>query len=471
MWSIEVDVDMNPAVTAYAVEKDHTGESAGLIAARIERIPFSSWHVNARLIVGMATFFDGFDALTIAQVLPVLAPLWKLSSPQVGALISTGYLGQLVGALLFGRMAEKWGRIPALTTAITIFSVMSILCGSAWNFQSLSFFRLIQGIGLGGEVPIGAVYISEITKAHGRGRFVLAFEAIFTFGIVAAGFIGSVVVPNLGWRYMFFLGAVPLAVAVVLPKLLPESPRWLASQSRFAEADAATSKIERSVEHATGKPLPKVSVGETAAVRRSSWRDLLGGRYLKRSIVVWTIWAVAYLIYYSLVAWLPTLYRTMFSLSLRDALHNGLILTVCSLFGCIACALAIDVFGRKLVFTTSLCGTGVSLLLLGLHGITSVRELVIGSGCAGFFIGASTVGVYLYTPELYPTRARALATSVASAWLRIASIVGPFVVGLHVATGISGLIVVFAAIALIAGVIVALFGTETKGRVLEDISP
>src|SRR5262249_26666090 len=156
------------------------------IVARLERLPTSWWQVKARIIVGVATFFDAFDALAIASVLPVIVPLWKLTPPQIGLMISAGFLGQLLGALLFGWIAERYGRMTAMIWSIALFAVMSLACALAWDYNSLLVLRTVQGIGLGGEVPVAAVFISELAKAQGRGRFVLLYELVFPIGLVAA---------------------------------------------------------------------------------------------------------------------------------------------------------------------------------------------------------------------------------------------------------------------------------------------
>src|SRR5438270_3276214 len=96
------------------------------VVARIERIPTSWWHVKTRIIVGVATFFDAFDALAIATALPVLVPMWKLTPPQIGMMISAGFVGQLIGALLFGWIAERFGRLPAMIGSIATFALLSI---------------------------------------------------------------------------------------------------------------------------------------------------------------------------------------------------------------------------------------------------------------------------------------------------------------------------------------------------------
>ena len=202
------------------------------VVARIERLPISWWHVKTRIIVGVATFFDAFDALSIASILPAIVPMWKLTPPQIGFLISAGFLGQLIGALFFGWVAERYGRMTGMIWSIATFAVMSFVCAFAWNYESLLVFRLIQGFGLGGEVPIAAVYISELARTNVRGRFVLLYELIFPVGIVAASLIGLWVVPPLGWQYMFVIGAIPAVLALFLRRVLPELPRWLASAGR-----------------------------------------------------------------------------------------------------------------------------------------------------------------------------------------------------------------------------------------------
>lgn len=440
------------------------------VAARIERMPFSSWHVKARVLIGTATFFDAFDALTIAQVLPVLKTLWSLSGPEIGLLISTGYLGQLVGALLFGAYAERWGRLLALVGAISLFAVMSLLCGFAWDYHSLLLFRTIQGLGLGGQVPIAAVYISEIAKASGRGRFVILYECIFTVGLFVSGWVGSYVVPNFGWQAMFFIGAAPILVALSLRWALPESPRWLAARNRIEDAKRAVARIEAEVEKATGRKLEPPSERVYADSRRASWRDILGPEYLKRSLVIWLIWFATFLVTYSLSTWLPTLYRTVFNLPLETSLRLATFGTFMQLVGGITAGLTVDRIGRRWLFTVAFFGAGSALVFVWFLGLGSAMWFFICSGIAYYFAGLSVLGAYLYTPEIYPTRARAFGTSLGTAWLRLASMVGPLIVGYFLASGIGAVFLIFAAVAFLAGIVVVLFAVETSGKPLEEIS-
>jgi MFS transporter, putative metabolite:H+ symporter len=443
------------------------------ILRRIERLPVTLWQLKVRCFVGAATFFDAFDALAIAFVLPVLAPLWKLAPSQIGLMISAGFLGQLVGALLFGWIGQRFGRVPALTWSIVLFAFGSLACAFAYDFNSLFILRIVQGIGLGGEVPIAAVYINEMAKARGRGRFFVLYELIFPIGLVAAGVIGAWLVPRYGWQSMFCVGAVPALLVLFLRRLLPESPRWLAARGRLVEANAALQRIEALTGRAYGKALP--AVGDAApeiAGKQASWRDLFGKDYLRRTLVVWCIWFVTYLLNYGLVTWLPTLYRTVYQLPLDQSLSYGLITNAFGLVGCVVCALLVDRLGRRAWFTLSFVGAGLALTVLWSRGAARPEEVLVFGSVAYFFISTLSIMVYLYTPEIYPTRARAIGVATATAWLRAASVIGPAFVGSMVSgRGLGSMFLVFGGIALVAGLIAFVFVEETKDRILEEVSP
>jgi MFS transporter, putative metabolite:H+ symporter len=458
-----------------------TGHAAAVddIVARLERLPTSWWQVKARIIVGVATFFDAFDALAIATVLPVIVPLWKLAPQQIGLMISAGFVGQLIGALLFGWVAERYGRMTAMIWSIALFAVMSLVCAFAWDYNSLLVFRTIQGIGLGGEVPVAAVFISELARAKGRGRFVLLYELVFPIGLVSASLVGLWVVPQFGWQWMFVIGALPAFLALVLRWLLPESPRWLAVRGQVAEAQAAMALIERETEKATGKPLPQPQPVVSTLDKPASLSDLFGPLYLRRTLVVWVIWFAAYFVNYGLSIWLPTVYRTMFQLPLDVSLRYGLITQVVGLLGTLICALTIDYVGRRLWFAVSFAAATLALAALAIYPTPTAQQVLICMTIAYFFVSTINIGVYLYTPELYPTRVRAFGVGTATAWLRFASIIGPIVVGQMIGARLTPaqipdlpkVFLAFAAVAAVAAVITALFAVETKGRVLEEASP
>jgi len=445
---------------------------AGEVAARIERLPVTSWQVRARIIIGTATFFDAFDALSIAYILPAIIPMWRLLPQDVGLLISAGFFGQLFGALFFGWIAERYGRMPALMGSIALYSTLSLACAFAQDYQTLLILRVIQGFGLGGEVPVAATYINELAKARARGRFVLLFELVFPCGILAASLLALWIVPNLGWQYMFVVGAIPAVMVLFLQRLLPESPRWLAARGRDVDAEAALRIVERGTEQALGRPLPYPANIVPAVFRPPSLSDLFGPGYLRRTLVVWVMWFATYFVNYGLSIWLPTLYSTIFHVPVATALSYQFQTNVITLCASFSCAMLIDLTGRRLWFVFAFLGSAAALLTLWYLGPVSPQRIWLLGTLSGMCVATMSLAVYLYTPELYPTRSRALGVGTATAWLRLASIIGPNVVAfLVVREGLPAVFFTFGIVALIAAVIVALFAIETKGRVLEEISP
>ena len=438
---------------------------------RMEQVPFSRWHRNARLVMGSATFFDAFNALSLAFALPSLIRLWHISPKQSGLLISASYVGQLAGALVFSALAEKVGRIRGTTAAIAIMSIMSFGCAMAGNFLALLACRFVQGIGVGGEMPVAATYINELSRAHGRGRFFLLYEMIFPLGLMATGQIGAWLVPAFGWKFIFLLGGIPGLLITFLVARLPESPRWLISQGRVEEAEAIVEQIEAS----TGRRIPVAATSAAAStvdlMLRGHWRELLSKIYRGRTLVVWTLWACAFFIANSLNNWMPSLYNTVYHLSLRQSLRAASMTNVAQVAVLFVCAFSIDRIGRRNWTVAAFVSGGGILALLGFIGAQKVLSVMILATVGYGMIGSINAVLYLYTPEIYPTRIRAIGTGVATSWLRIASAVGPALVGVMVdAKGIHSVFLMFAAISVV-GVLAAACMVETTDRRLEEIAP
>ena len=450
--------------------KSDTALSAQTLIARLERLPVTSWHVRARIIVGTATFFDAFDVLALAVVLPVLVGRWHLSAQNTGLLISTGFAGQLAGALLFGWIAERFGRLRALMASVALLALMSLACAAAWNYSSLIMFRAIQGVGIGGEVPVAAAYINELSKAHRRGRFFLLYEIVFGLGLTSAGLVGYWAVPRIGWQSMFLLGAVPAWLALALRWLLPESPRWLASHGRLEEADRIIRKMEAHVPHTT--PLGTAAIPPTGEEPATRWMELFNGRYRRRTLTVWTIWFCCYFVTYGLITWLPTIYRTVFRVDVATALRFGLATNAAGLAGDLVAALSIDRTGRRAWLGLASGAGAVPLAALWMLGATDLRLVVLCASLSYLFVGSNSLVCYLYTPEIYPTRLRALGTAIATAWLRAGSAVGPVIVGFMLTRyPLRAVFLMFALVSVVGGMVALRFAFETRERVLEEISP
>lgn len=334
-------------------------------------------------------------------------------------------------------------------------------------------FRFLQGVGTGGEVPVASAYINEFIGAEKRGRFFLLYEVIFPIGLMFAGMAGYFLVPIYGWQAMFIVGLIPSVLTIPLRWFMPESPRWLASKGRVAEANAVVKRLEDS---ATKRGVvlrdPVVRPVDLKATARSDWRELFKGIYLKRTLMIWGLWVCVYMINNGLVTWLPTLYKQVFHLPLQTSLAYGWITSSVGVIASIACALLIDKVGRKPWYSTAFLIATVPLLALAGLGATSAIQVLIFATAAYAVLQTIAFSLYLYSAELYPTRLRAVGTGFGSAWLRAGSSIGPILVGTIVADlGIQYVFAAFAAVALVGGLVTLLFAIETKGRVLEELSP
>lgn len=455
-----------PAEVPGNSEKFQLSGAASELIARMESVPFSRWHLKPRVVMGSATFFDAFDSLSLAFVLPVLIELWKLTPGQIGIIIGAGYLGQAVGAIFFGWLAERFGRLYSAKYTIFLMSVMCIACMFAGNFNTLLLYRFVQGIGIGGEVPVAAAYINELSRAHGRGRFFMLYELIFPLGLMISAQVGSLVVPSLGWKWMFLIGGVGGILVFSLLFTLRESPRWLISKGRLDEADRVIQEIEAS----TDQRMP-ASMAAPQAITKGRWNELFSPFYRSRTFIVWTLWFSAYFVSNGLNNWLPSLYKTVYHLPLQESLHAASISNIIQTAAVLACAFLIDKVGRKNWAAAAFILAGILLVILWANGAKSAESVMyLGSSAYGV-MGTITVLLYLYTPEIYPTRIRAIGTAFATAWLRLASAIAPTIVGFVLgAEGITSVFLLFAAVAVI-GALLALKMIETREKMLEEIAP
>ena len=442
------------------------------IAARLERLPYSRWHITITAFLGVAIFFDGFDALTTAYVLPVLVRDWHIAPQNIGALISTANLGQALGALIFGRLAERIGRVPAAQITIALYAVMSLACAFTTNYPELLSCRFLEGIGLGGEIPIASTYISEILRADRRGSSFLSYQLISPLGLLGAGIAGAAVVPRWGWEAMFVIGAIPALISLVLRRWCPESPRWLASKGRLDDADRTLSKIERSVSRGKPETLPPVvPIAMQPVSAKTRWIELFQGRYRRRTVVVWILWASTYLVSQGLQSWIPTLYSQIYHLPLQQALNYAVAAPIGTVIGAVLCAILIDRTGRRPWFIAAYFLIAAGLFELWFTGGETAFGMMLGYGFVSIWTGSVSMCIFMYTAEIYPTRMRALGISWSTFWLRAAATVGPIMVGFILpAYGIEGVFLLFSFITLI-GLVAAFFMTETTKRVLEEVSP
>lgn len=459
-----------------SVTPDATGQD---IAARLERLPMSRWQVMVRLAIGVVTFFEAFDQLLIAYTLPVITKEWDISAAGTTLTLTIGSLGMLLGAFVSGWAADRVGRVKVISICVALTALCSLLMAGCTSPAPFLVLRFVQGLAIGGEVPTAAAYISEISRAHRRGRFVLFYEIVFPAGLAAGALLAAWVIPHWGWRALYLFAAVPGLAAVLLQRRIPESPRWLASRGRYEKARATMDLIEERVRRASGAELPAPQAprakeaAPAPAPARGSLRDLFTGRYRRRTLVIWTIWFVGYLANYGITSWLPTLYKGVYAMSLSSALWYSTMASVAGLVGCVLAALLVDRVGRRGIVVGGLGGTTAMLVVLAVLGAGAPWQLAVWSSLAAMFNFAVNISLYLYTPELYPTRARALGCSMGGVMNRLGLIVGPLLVGLVYGGGtqLSAVFLLLSVFTLAGAVVAGVFAEETAGRTLEEVSP
>ncbi|HXQ50251.1 MAG TPA: MFS transporter [Stellaceae bacterium] len=443
------------------------------IAARIERLPISAWHARIGVVVCAGFFFDAFDIMTLAYALPVLVGRWHLAPGEIGTAISIGFIGQIFGALFFGWLAEKKGRVPSAVATVLLYALMSLACAFAWNLPSMMVMRFIQGWGIGGTIPVLATYINEFANSRRRGRFVLCYQCAFSIGLPMTAWIGNWVVPHLGWEWMFIIGALPALIVLPMARMLPESPRWLANHGRNEEANRVLARIEGIISHGGAKPLPPIPTGMPQVPRNDTHvGDLFRGIYLKRTLTVWTLWFCTYVITYGMLTWLPTIWRTVYHMSVEEALHYQSIYALIAAPGFIVTISLIDSIGRRRMFLLGL-GVGAALMLaLASLDNPAPMTLLLMLSMSQLAVGMLALALSTYTAELYPTELRALGGGFGNAWLRLGGTAGPAFIGAMLPVfGLKGIFASFGVLLAFGAVVCFLFAIETGGKVLEHLSP
>jgi putative MFS transporter len=255
-------------------------------------------------------------------------------------------------------------------------------------------------------------------------------------------------------------------------RALPESPRWLASRGRIAEAEQVTSAIEKAIE-AEGRTLPPPQpLAVAPRIEKGRLSELFGRFYLSRTLVAWLVCFCAGFLSHGVTQWLPSILTTVFHLPLRESLSYGVLSTTMSIAGGLGCALVIDWMGRRNWFVLSFLVCAACFLIIGWSGQPGFGLVIVLTTIGRFFSASAVTLIYLYVPELYPTRLRSTGNGTAGLWLRLGNGAAPTVVGYMLASeGINLAFITLGGIAVIGAFATARYAFETNRRVLEEISP
>ena len=434
--------------------------------ARLDRVPLNRFHWRLLILSGLGWMFDAMDVLMLSFLLTPIRAEFKLDATGVGLVASATFVGMFLGAAAAGRLADRYGRRTVFTTTLVIFSIGSLLSALAPTFETLLAARIIAGLGLGGELPVVATLVSELSPRAQRGRMIVLLESFWAYGTILAGIVAITVVANYGWRWGFAAGALPALYVAYLRRALPESPRFLAEKGRAPEADAVVRRVERAGGGALLTLAPAVAPTRAGRTRIS---ELFSGRYARRTMMLWILWFGVVLTYYGIFLWIPSILATR-GLSEVHSNEFFFLSTFAQVPGYFSAAWFVERFGRKPTLVAYLLGTAASAFMFGNAG-TGTDAFIWAALLSFFNLGAWGV-VYTYTPELYPTSVRGTGSGVAAAVGRIGGIIGPYLTPVLVpAIKVNGTFALFMALLLITAAAVALLGEETRGRSLEEIAP
>ena len=436
---------------------------------RLDRLPFNRAHRKLLSACGIGWAFDAMDVGLVSFVVAAVAadPHFALNDAQRSWVLSIGFLGMAVGAMLGGVLADRFGRTTVFTATLVVFGLASCAMALSWSLAMLLAARFVIGLGLGAELPVASTLVSEFAPATHRGRMTVMLEAFWAVGWTLAAAIGYFVIPSTGdwgWRWALLIGALPLAYAIVARLHIPESVRFLESRGRDEEAERSVRHFER----ASGVEAPVASPYRHVAVRpRTRVRALFSARYRRRTVVIWLTWFFVNFSYYGAFTWMPSLLAHQFG-SLTRSFGYTLLISLAQLPGYALAAWLVEVWGRRWTLCIFLAASaGMAMLFAGSGSPASV--IVFGMLLSLANMGAWGV-LYAVTPEIYPTGMRATASGSAAAVGRLAAIAAPLLVPSFLAASDgdkSVAFLVFAA-AFVVACVASLLLPERAGRSLED---
>jgi putative MFS transporter len=463
--------------------RDGNEATADALLARLQTIPPLPAHWKWAALIGAGCFLDGFTILTVAAALTVLIKSLHIGFAGIGLLISAPFFGMLVGAIVFGALSERWGRRAVFAGSVMLFGALSLACAGAWSYSSLFWIRVAQGLALGGAVPVAAALIAECLPASVRGKtFSLTYGMLFALGYLLAPLAGLLCIaafgPAWGWRSLFLLAGLALPFGIILRRQLPESPRWLILKGRFDEANRQLSALEDAARSSgVAQPQPQLTAQSSAErFSRTRLAEIFEGIYFSRTILIWILFFAIYFLQYGLNSWLPTLYVTIGGLKPQFALGLAAVNGCVTLLAALLFSATVDRMGRKRWFEIGflLCLAGVAWGILAIAWLhwTTWPALFSAALPMTAGIGVNAGSIYLYAPELFPTRMRAWATSTGSAASRVGSIVAPLLIGISLQArgGLVAVLGVLGVVCVAGLVVIATVGIETKRRTLEELA-
>jgi MFS transporter, putative metabolite:H+ symporter len=374
------------------------------------------------------------------------------------------FVGMTIGALAAGFLGDAFGRRFTYQANLLVFGLASLAAVFAPTMPWLVAARFLMGLGLGAEIVVGYSTLAEFVPPASRGRWLSFMALVVVSGLPATALLGSIIIPTFGWRPLFLISGIGALIVWYLRKSMPESPRWLESKRRFAQAEELITKIEG---ESTSPHLPPPEA--TVIAVNLNALDLFGAALLPRLFVGSVGLIVVNTLIFGFVTWLPTFFVHQ-GLTLTKSFSYTLMISLAAPIGCVLGAFAADRIGRR----PTIIGASLLAIVFGaLYPNMMQPLLLVPTGfcllLAIYVLVALLYGVY--TPELFPTELRLRANGICNMLGRGATIISPFiVVTLFKDYGVTG--VTSFMIGLLVVLIVAIWGwgIEPAGLPLESIA-
>jgi putative MFS transporter len=469
--------------------------SNATIAKRIERLPLGRFHRRFIALVSLGNFFDLYDIFIVAYIGAALQQSGFLSLRQFTFFVAAGFLGMFVGTVVFGMGSDRMGRRSAFILLLLIYSVFTFADAFAPTAGWLIALRFFAGVGIGAEIVVIDTYVTEVVPSYARGRYVAITQVVGFCAVPVAAVLSRLLVPThflmSGWRWVMVIGASGALLTWWFRRRLPESPRWLESQRRIAEADAIMSGLEKESFSGAGRSGqqeaksgslaslgmtgPEVSRGEKkitggsprAEAERASFWELWRRPYLSRTVMLVIFQALQTIGFYGFANWAPT-FLLKRGVSLLHSLEYTLLIALVSPLGPLLAAFTSDRMERKWTIVV------LALLVAGLgigFGNSIAPAAVVGFGAlltlANYWFSAA---FHAYQSELFPTRLRATGVGFTYSWSRLSAAFTSILIGAVLVHGVPAVFAVLAVAMILVATVVASMGPRTNGLVLEEVS-
>jgi MFS transporter, putative metabolite:H+ symporter len=426
----------------------------------------------------ITSVFDYFDYFLVGFLVAVLAPLWHLTFGQTSIMLLSAGVGAIMGSLVWGALADRFGRKPLLIAGVTLCALgagsVSLIPEGAWVLFAV--LRFCVGFGLGAAATVAVPLIVEYTPTRHRTLLTSATVIPVSLGILAASLTAATLLQQIGWRGLASLGFIPLLPAVLIALIMPESVRWLVTRGHHAEARRIVGRTLKLSPDALPQPA-KARVGNSAEPA-SSFAELLTQPKLFWLTVI--IWFGASTASYGVFLWGPTIIALLMGVSPSEAAHLFVFISLTGMLGRIAFSFAAQWLGRRRCGEIMGYGTALFLGAAGLffdHTILGYPAFVVLLIPAALFFDGGFSNIAPYSAEIFPVRMSARGVGLAQAANGFGKIAGPLCLALI--AGASNLItpkatmdavtpafLFLAGCGLAIGLSFSLFGVETHGKPL-----